>query len=500
MSYDGYIRISRVAGREGPTFLSPDIQRDSIASQAKARGIQVDETVTEQDVSGGKAIAQRELGRLVDKVVRGDSEGLIVWKVSRFSRNQLDGIQIAARIRDAGGHIIGEDLDTSAPNGRAMLGFLLGWAEEELDARRAGWNEAQGRAVARGIHVASRTPTGYSKRKDGILEPDPKAVKIIRELFARRARGEGWTALARFLDQSSIRGPYGNTTWTPSAVAKMIANPVYLGQARSGKHVNDSAHEPLVTRVEWEAAQDVNGRPASTPRNGEGLLLAGLIRCAGCRCVMKPDSMKDRDGSKIGNYRCRGRSAAGECPAPTSILARVIDPYIEATFLAALGPDGPLAEASASTDAFDVASRRVQEAERELNDYIAVNLVSVVGQERFRAGVELRQDELEQAKAELREARQATAFADAIELTGSLEGDWPALSVSERKHLLAAAVDAVMVRSVRRTGRAVPVEDRVLILWRGEGPDDLPRRGRRVVLASFPWPDESPAHVAMASG
>jgi hypothetical protein len=168
------------------------------------------------------------------------------------------------------------------------------------------------------------------------------------------------------------------------------------------------------------------------------------------------------------------------------------------TFLGALKPAGPLAEASASTDAFDVAARRVQETEREVDDYISANLVSVVGQERFLAGLELRQNELERAKAELREARQATAFADTLELTGDLESDWPTLSVSEKRHLLTAAVDAVMVRSVRGSGRAVPVQDRVLTLWRGEGPDDLPRRGRRVPLASFSW-DESPADVAVSS-
>jgi site-specific DNA recombinase len=496
MTYDGYIRISRVAGREGDSFLSPDIQRESIARQARARGIEVGEVVEDRDISGDKAVAQRDLERLVTKIERGESGGLLVWKVSRFSRNMLDGIQTAARIREAGGHIVGEDLDTSAPMGRALLGLMLGMAEEELEQRRAGWDEAQSRAVARGIHIASRVPTGYLRREKGVpLKPDPKATKVIRELFARRARGEGWTALARFLDESAVRGPYGNTTWTPSAIAKIVRNPVYLGQARSGQHVNDAAHEPLVTRAEWEAAQDVNGRPASTPRNGEGLLLAGLIRCAGCRCVMKPDSMSDRDGSKLGLYRCRGRSAAGKCPAPTSVLARVIDPLVETKFLAALGPDGPLAEASASTDAFDAATRRVQEAERELDDYMATNLISVIGQGRFHTQVELRQTEVERAKAEQSEARQATAFADALELTGSLGKDWPSLTVTEKRHLLTAALDAVMIRCAR----AVPIQERVCILWRGDGPDDLPRRGRRVPLASFSW-DEDPAHVAVAGG
>ena len=498
MSFDGYIRVSRKAGREGPSFLSPTIQRETIDSIATAKGLTVGEIVSDIDVSGGKKIDDRELGRLVRKVESGQSEGILVWKVSRFSRDLLDAVTVADRILRAGGRLIGDDLDTAQPMAKPLLGFLAGWAEEERDGRRAVWATSQEKAVARGVHIASRTPTGYRKRKDGVLEPDPKATNVIRELFARRTRGDGWTALARFLDESGIRGPYANKTWTPSAVTNMIRNPVYLGEARGGQYVNPAAHHALVTRAEWEAAQDVNGRPSSTPRIGEGLLLAGLVRCAGCRTVMKSDSMKDRDGSRLGLYRCRGRSAAGECPARTSILARVIDPYIETKFLSALGSTGPLAEASELSAAFDVAARRLQEAESELDEYIAANLVSVLGQERFRAGLQPRQAEVDAAEAGLKEARQASAFSQALELTGSLEGDWPALSVSEKHYLLTAALDAVMVRAVRGSGRAVPVEERVLALWRGQAPDDLPRRGRRVPLASFTW-NESPAHLAVAS-
>ena len=59
--------------------------------------------------------------------------------------------------------------------------------------------------------------------------------------------------------------------------------------------------------------------------------------------------MRDRDGERLGLYRCRGRHAAGKCGSPASALARVLDPLVEAAFLEALGPEGPLAEASAST-------------------------------------------------------------------------------------------------------------------------------------------------------
>jgi site-specific DNA recombinase len=487
---DGYIRVSRVGGRGGESFISPDVQRERIEAYAKAQGHELATVHVELDESGGK-LERPKLQEALARIERGESGGIIVAKLDRFARSVAGAAQALERVEAAGGVLVAVDLgmDTSTSAGRLMRNVLMSLAEFELDRFRESWSTAQAHAVARGVHVASRTPTGYRRRADARLEPDPAAVGVIRELFQRRAGGEGWTALARFLDESGVRGPYSNATWTPSAVGKMIANPVYLGEARSGEHVNADAHEALVTRVEWEAAQ-MNGRASASPRNGDGLLLSGLVRCAGCRYLMKPDTMRGRDGSRLGLYRCRGRHAAGKCPAPASVMARVLDPHVEQTFLAALGPTGPLAEATTSTDAVEIASQHVDDAERELDEYLGANLVSVVGPERFRAGLELRQEALDTARAELTEARQASVFADTLALTpGGLVEAWPTLSVSEQRHLLTAAVDAVMVRAVRGSGRAVPIEERVLVLWRGQSPDDLPRRGRRVPLSSFSWPE-----------
>src|SRR5207244_301317 len=99
-------------------------------------------------------------------------------------------------------------------------------------------------------------------------------------------------------------------------------------------------------RAEWEAAQLEFG--PSRPRSGDGLLLSGLVRCSGCRYLTKPDQMTS-NGMQLGVYRCRRRHAAGECTSPVSILSRLVDPYVERTFLEALGPHGPLALAAVSS-------------------------------------------------------------------------------------------------------------------------------------------------------
>jgi len=497
MRLDGYIRVSRVAGRAGESFISPKVQRDTITAYAKARGFTIAEWHEDLDVSGG-TLERAGLDRALQRCRDGETDGIIAAKLDRLARSLTGLSQLIAQARDEGWTLVAVDhgLDLKTPGGALVANVLGAVAEWELGQRRQSWATAQAEAVGRGIHVASRTPTGYRKRADRRLEPDPAAAQTIRELFQRRGRGEGWTALARFLDSSSVRGPYGNGAWTPSAVQKLIRNPVYLGQARSGGAVNDSAHAPLLSRAEWEAAQ--GSRHVSTPRIGDGLLLAGLVRCAGCRYLLKPDSMRSRNGERLGLYRCRGRHSAGKCPAPATVLARVLDPHVEALFLAAVGPDGPLAEAMDASVAVDDALRELEAAEHELDVFLAdTALRGTVGEAKYQRAAEVRAAAVDAAQEKLAEARQHTALSAAVPLTpGALAEAWPKLTVAEKRTLLTASLDAVFVR---RTGANVPVANRALVLWRGEAPDGLPRRGHRVPLASFPFPDETPANVRVAA-
>jgi site-specific DNA recombinase len=162
MSFDGYVRVSSTKGRNGERFISPDVQRGTVERLA-AKAVTLGEIVEDLDVSGGKRVADRELGRLVERIENGESEGLIVWKVSRFSRSLLDAVTTATRIKEAGGRLIAEDFDSARPMGKAMLGLMAGLVEEELDARRQGWSEARRRALERGV-PNGRVPLGYRKR------------------------------------------------------------------------------------------------------------------------------------------------------------------------------------------------------------------------------------------------------------------------------------------------------------------------------------------------
>jgi DNA invertase Pin-like site-specific DNA recombinase len=492
MKMDGYVRVSRRAGREGESFISPKLQREQIEAYAVARGFAIDQWHEDYDVSGG-TLERPAFKRALERCRNGETGGIIAAKLDRLARSLAGLSQLVLQAQEEGWTLVAVDhgLDLKTPGGALVANILGAVAQWELEQRRQGWAQAQASAVERGVHVASRVPTGYRRREDKRLEPDPVAAPAIRELFLRRARGEGWTALARHLDKSGIHGPYGNGGWTGSAAAKIIRNRVYLGEARSGPHANPSAHAPLVSPAEWEAAQ--GDRHVSSPRNGDGLVLSGLVRCAGCRYLMKPDSMRGRNGERIGLYRCRGRHAAGRCPDPASVLARVLDPHVEEQFLSAIGPAGPLAEAVEASVAVEKALQELDEAERELDAFLSdVQLRAMIGDERYRRQAEMRTQALVETEAKLADARQRGALSGDLLTSGALIEAWPGLTIAEKRTLLTASVDAVFIR---RTGANVRVDKRALVLWRGEAPDDLPRRGHRVPLSSFAWPDKAPANV-----
>jgi len=53
MRLDGYIRVSRVGGRSGDSFHSPDLQREAIQGWAAAHGHEIVQWHEELDESGG---------------------------------------------------------------------------------------------------------------------------------------------------------------------------------------------------------------------------------------------------------------------------------------------------------------------------------------------------------------------------------------------------------------------------------------------------------------
>lgn len=486
LALDGYIRVSQTRGREGDSFISPKVQREAIAGWARARGVEIAAWHEDLDQSGGK-LHRPGLDAMLQRIHTGQTGGLAVAHLDRLSRAGVaDALRLVESVHDAGAKIAVVDLgiDPTTPVGEFSMTLFLALGRMQRRQFEQRWDEACRRAIGRGIHF--RAPFGYTKPGKGEpIVPNPKTAPLVMRAFELRAAGESWPRIAAFMNER--HPPNRAPLWTHSTVGQLIRNRAYLGEASHGSHVQVDAHPAIVSAELWEAANAVKGR-APARGDSEGTLLAGLVRCAGCRRAMSP-GVTQGGGRKerMFSYRCRRNHGAGRCPAPTAIKREAIEQYVERAFLERYA-DVSVEGVSDDGGQLEDAQAELRDAEADLqafrdNERVRAAL-DAVGEGSFEEGIAVRAERVVAAREHLAAVRaNAVGFAVPDELTYS------SLSVSERRTLLRAGIGAVFVRrSTVRGGRGgVPdPAQRVLICWAGEEPDDLPGRHTHATPAPVP--------------
>lgn len=186
----------------------------------------------------------------------------------------------------------------------------------EHEPVKISWEIIQERAISEGKQVGP-TPFGY-ERQDGVLVPDDEERLLVQRAY-ELAAGQGVAAATRYLERYAS----GARFWTTATVRRMLAKRTYLGEVRTGAIVNAHAHEPLVDRTTWRAAQHKPGAytpPCEYP-------LSGIAHCASCGQAMVAGP-KSSTGRRM--YRCVGAQtlAKARCLRPASIVADRLERYV----------------------------------------------------------------------------------------------------------------------------------------------------------------------------
>src|SRR5690348_14869173 len=93
----GYIRVSRVAGREGASFISTEVQRERIEGMAAAHGHTVSDWEQDLDQPGSK-YDRPGFQAALEAVERGEADGIIVARLDRFARSVADAARAMQRL------------------------------------------------------------------------------------------------------------------------------------------------------------------------------------------------------------------------------------------------------------------------------------------------------------------------------------------------------------------------------------------------------------------
>jgi|NGEPerStandDraft_6_1074524.scaffolds.fasta_scaffold08659_5 site-specific DNA recombinase len=423
----GIVRVSRVGGREGESFASPDEQRLRIEAECERDGLELLDVIPELDVSGGTPLAKREgLRTAVERVEAREAQVVVAAYFDRLCRSLKVQGELIERVEAAGGQVLAVDVGqvSNGSAGQWLSGTLLGAVNEyqrrTTTERTAG---AQARAVARGATPWARVPLGYD-RSNGTLSPNPDEVPIVRRAFKMRADGESIKQIRKMLKSHGVERSH-------RGVQVMLANRIYLGEVHFGKLVNLTAHKPIIDRELWDRVQRMVIPRGPQPASERLLARLGILRCGSCGARLGTMKLPKQGDYPI--YRCPSTSDCDHHMTISAVIAeQTIIKHVREV----------LADVEGRASAEDGARRAEKELAAAQNALdAAVRAFDVLGD------VESARERLQELRTSVDKAQGRVDQLGGAGASLSISGDrdWDSLTVDEQRELIRLSIRSAVV-------------------------------------------------------
>ena len=293
-----YIRVST----EDQAELSPDAQKRLLLDYAKKNDIIVPgDFVFTESVSGRHAQKRPEFQKMIAlaKQPSHPIDAILVWKFSRFARNQEESIVYKSMLKKDQVDVISvsEPL-VDGPFG-TLIERIIEWMDEYYSIRLSGevLRGMKEKALQDGYQTSPCL--GYAAVGHGkpfvINETEYAIVSYIMDLYDNQNLDE--TAIARRCNDLGYKTRRGNL-FERRSVDRILQNPFYCGTVRWNGIEFEGTHEVRLSKERYEKRQKLiaaRKRPIKS-RNVSACKhwLSGLLKCSVCGATL----------SYTGNNKC----------------------------------------------------------------------------------------------------------------------------------------------------------------------------------------------------
>lgn len=210
-----------------------------------------------------------------------------------------------------------------------VMGAVAGDQNEAASSRKSASvrDGHERRARDHGLHPGGPRPYAYEYQRymDGRVIPDTalqvvrvEAALFVEHIWTPARQGASSRDICQQLNALGIPSSTGRR-WHPSAIIKVLANPLYAGKHRRVRDgaIFDGAHDAIVDWDEWQEFQRTRrgsnggGGPAKGGRkpNWPALFTNRHLRCGSCGHAMGPRSRPNRASPDSAVYVCAHRAA-----------------------------------------------------------------------------------------------------------------------------------------------------------------------------------------------
>lgn len=272
-----YIRVSTDAQAE--EGYSIEAQQEQLQAYCVARQLLPYECYIDPGWSGSN-LERPAMQQMLREIREGGISHCIVYKLDRLSRSQKDTLYIIEDVLNPNGVefiSLHENLDTSTPMGRAMLGILSAFAQLERENIKLRTRMGLRERIKQGYWMGGgRVPFGFDYDKNaGILVPNQDA-ETVRQVYRLYLDGYSTQKIADMLGLRYDR--------LADQILQHKCNygvMEYQGKEYPGRHT------PIISKEVYDLAMAEKARRSLHSVSSSEHLLTGLVYCGKCGAKMR---------------------------------------------------------------------------------------------------------------------------------------------------------------------------------------------------------------------
>lgn len=439
-----YLRQSQ--DRDG-TGYGIDRQREDVERLVISRGWQVAAEFVDNDVSALSRKPRPQFAEMMRRVDAGDFDVIVARHMDRLLRRLAELEQVLERCKKTKTAIVtaADGVDTSTDGGRLVARILSSVAQGEVERKGARQRSAAVQAAKQGRWIGGRRAFGYES--DGVTIREDEAA-LIKQGYSDVLAGESLAEIARRWNAAGFETTQrAKSGWARTTVKDVLTNPRNAGLRRH-RTTDDrgtirqnpelgiagpAEWTAIIDEPTWRAAVRILCDPSRrrAPLSGKGLL-TGVAVCGVCG---EPVHRGGTAMPGIPTYRCTsGRHVARK--------ADPIDAYVTEVTLGILTrPDAAELWAAELPDA----SELMAEADtlRLRREDLALDYADgAMTREQFRTANTRVLERLADVEGKI--AAAGTSSPLAIVAADDVKATWDALSVAQRRLIIATLMTPVL--------------------------------------------------------
>lgn len=272
-----YVRVSTEGQAE--EGYSIEAQKKMLEAFCISKGYESYEFYIDPGFSGSN-IERPALTALIRDIEKGEVSHVAVYKLDRLSRSQKDTLYLIEDVlnkNDVGFVSLTENMDTSTPIGRAMLGIISAFAQLERENIKIRTRMGMRERVKGGLWMGGgKIPFGYDYDPiKGILTPNDDA-ETVRRIYDMFLSGYSPNKIANELGLKYEK-----------LVVQILKRKTNIGVIQYKGEEYEGGHEAIVSRETYEKAMAEFEKRRRGIREDSPHLLSGLVFCGECGARMR---------------------------------------------------------------------------------------------------------------------------------------------------------------------------------------------------------------------